>query len=99
MNAIRENVGQDVRSSNVTATGTAVGGPARVKGVWYRGDAVSAASVVLRDGGGAGTVKLTLDGLSTADVRYLELPDGGMVFATDVHATLTNVDSLTLIYR
>ncbi len=54
---------------------------------------------MLRDGGGAGTVKLTLDGLAVADVRYLELPEGGMVFATDVHATLTNVDSLTLIYR
>lgn len=98
MNAIRENIGQDVRSSNITATGTAVGGPARLKGVWYRGTG-AAQSVVLRDGGGAGTVKLTLDGLATADVRYLELPEGGMVFATDVHATLTNVDSLTVIYR
>ena len=98
MNAIRENVGQDVRSSNITATGTAVAGPARLKGVWYRGGA-GAQSVVLRDGGGAGTVKLTLDGLAVADVRYLELPEGGMVFATDVHAALTNVDSLTLIYR
>lgn len=98
MNAIRENVGQDVRSSNITATGTAVSGPARVKGIWYRGTA-AAQTVVLRDGGGAGTVKLTLDGLAVADVRYLDLPEGGMVFATDVHATLTNVDSLTLIYR
>ena len=98
MNAIRENVGQDVRSSNITATGTAVSGPARVKGVWYRG-ATGVQSVVLRDGGGAGTVKLTLDGLAVADVRFLELPEGGLVFATDVHATLTNVDSLTLIYR
>ena len=98
MNAIRENIGQDVRSSNITATGTAVSGPARLKGVWYRGTG-AAQSVVLRDGGGAGTVKLTLDGLATADVRYLELPEGGMVFATDLHATLTNVDSLTVIYR
>jgi len=98
MNAIRENVGQDVRSSNTTATGTAVSGPARVKGIWYRGTA-AAQSVVLRDGGGAGAVKLTLAGLAVADVRYLELPEGGMVFATDVHATLTNVDSLTIIYR
>ena len=99
MNAVRENIGQDVRSTNITATGTAVGGPARIKGIWYRGDAVAAAAVVLRDGGGAGTVLLTLDGLVTADVRYLELPEGGMVFTTDVHATLTNVDSLTVIYR
>lgn len=98
MNAIRENVGQDVRSSNITATGTAVSGPARLKGVWFRGTA-AAQSVVQRDGGGAGTVKLTLDGLAAADVRYLELPEGGMAFATDVHATLTNVDSLTIIYR
>jgi len=98
MNAIRENIGQDVRSTNITATGTAVAGPARVKGVWYRGTA-AAQSVVLRDGGGSGTVMLTLDGLATADVRYLELPEGGMVFGTDVHATLTNVDSLTVIYR
>ena len=99
MNAIRENVGQDVRSSNITATGTAVSGPARVKGVWFRCDGVGAASALLRDGGGAGTVQLTLDGLAAADVRFLELPEGGLVFATDVHATLTNVDSLTLIYR
>lgn len=98
MNAIRENIGQDVRSSNITATGTAVSGPARIKGMWYRGTA-AAQSVVLRVGGGSGTVMLTLDGLAAADVRYLELPEGGMVFATDVHATLTNVDSLTVIYR
>ena len=98
MNAIRENVGQDVRSSNITATGTAISGPARLKGVWYRGTA-AAQSVVLRDGGAGGAILLTLDGLAVADVRYLELPEGGMVFATDVHATLTNVDSLTLIYR
>ena len=98
MNAIRENIGQDVQSSNIAATGTAVGGPARLKGIWYRGTA-AAHSVVLRDGGGAGAVMLTLDGLATADVRYLELPEGGMVFDTDVHATLTNVDSLTVIYR
>jgi hypothetical protein len=98
MNAIRESIGQDVRSGNITATGTAVSGPARVKGIWYRGTA-AAQSVVLRDGGGGGAVKLTLDGLAVADVRYLELPEGGMVFATDVHATLTNVDSLTVIYR
>lgn len=98
MNAIRENIGQDVRSINITATGTAVGGAARVKGIWYRG-ATGAQTLVLRDGGGAGTVMLTLDGLAVADLRYLELPEGGMVFATDVHATLTNVDSLTLIYR
>ena len=98
MNAIRENIGQDVRSTNITTTGTAVGGPARLKGIWYRGTG-AAQSVVLRDGGGAGTVLLTLDGLAVADLRYLELLEGGMVFATDVHATLTNVDSLTVIYR
>ena len=30
MTAIRENIGEDMRSSNITATGTAVGGPARL---------------------------------------------------------------------
>ena len=98
MNAIHENVGQNVRSNNIAATGTVISGPARLKGVWYRGTA-AAQSVVLRDGGAGGTTMLTLEGLAVADTRYLELPEGGMVFATDVHATLTNVDSLTLIYR
>lgn len=98
MNAIRENIGQDVQSANITSTGAAVAGPCRLKALYFRHTA-TAGKVVLRDGGATGTVKLTLDAEAAAGVKQLQLPEGGMVFDTDVHATLTNVDSLTVIYR
>lgn len=86
-------------SANVTSTGTLVATPATVVGIHYRGTATGG-SIVLKDGGGSGTTKLTLHtGAAAATSTGFEIGGGGIPFATDVHATLTDCDSVTVIYQ
>lgn len=86
-------------SANVTSTGTLIAaGPATVVGLHYCGGA-SAGSIVLKDGGGSGTTKLTIQTPASAAAGvYIDLK-GGILFGTDVHATLTQAVSCTVIYQ
>lgn len=89
--------GSDVSVSYVTATGTVASGRRRLCGVHYH-SAGSTGKMVLRDGGASGTVIMTLDfhANSTGD---LSLPDEGVLFGTDIHATYTNITSATFFYK
>lgn len=87
----------DVLAATVTATGNVVGSRQRVKGVYLIAGA-SAGSVVLRTGGAAGTTRLDLATPAGVDEIYIPIPDQGILFETGVHATLTNVTSLTVFY-
>lgn len=88
-----------VASANVTATGTLVSVPATVVGLYYAAGA-SAGSVVLRDNGAGGTVKLTLQTPASAGFgAFVPIGGGGLQFNTDVHATLTNAVGVTVIYQ
>ena len=85
------------RSAKVTATGNVGTGPARLIAI----NAVcgaSAGSIVLKDGSGGSTL-LDLDtpGSATEQVN-LYIGDEGMRFQDRIHATLTNVTSLTCIF-
>ena len=84
------------RSAKVTATGNVGTGPARLIAI----NAVcgaSAGSIVLKDGSGGSTL-LDLDtpGSATEQVN-LYIGDEGMRFQDRIHATLTNVTSLTCV--
>jgi hypothetical protein len=81
----------DVKSSYLTSTGTAYAGRTRVRGAFLTGTG----TVVYRDGGASGTTLMTLNSTGTAN---LLVPGNGIVFGTDVHATITGVTALTTFY-
>ncbi len=85
-------------SASVTSTGDVTAGPAQVLAVEVRGTA-TAGTAVLKDGGAGGTTKLTVyTPASAAATVVLPIP-GGILFASKVHATLTNADGLTVVYQ
>jgi hypothetical protein len=85
-------------AASVTSTGTVVSGPARLLAVQVRATA-SAGSVVFRDGGASGTVRLTVyTPASAAALVVLPLPGGGVQFVADCHATLADADAVTVVY-
>ena len=71
---------------------------ARIKDI-YSVPAAAAGSVVLRDGGATGPIKTTLATLagSTAPT-YLILPGEGLLFNTNIHATVADIVSMTVFY-
>lgn len=89
--------GSDVNVSYVTATGTVASGRRRLVAIHYHSSGATG-KIVLRDGGASGTSKVTLDfhATSTGD---LHIPDEGVLFETDIHATYTNITSATFFYK
>jgi len=87
-----------IHAVTITSTGTAYGGRARLKGVYYVCTA-TAGSIVIRDGGASGTVRLNLATPAVASQSDLMIPDDGILHSTDMHVTLTNVTSCTLLYE
>jgi hypothetical protein len=73
-------------------------GRVRVKAV-YAISNTSAGTLVLRDGGATGPIKATINVLASAtSPTYLKLPGEGLLFNTDVHVTITNVQSVMVFY-
>lgn len=89
----------EVHGATVTSTNTVVTGRARVKALHWRDAGAATGSIVLRDGGASGSVKLTLNTDANDGEHILPLGGEYIAFSTDVHATLTNVDSLTILYH
>jgi len=54
----------------------------------------TAGSIILRDGGASGTIEFQMDvpasAAGTGAVNTVYIPDDGILFETDVHATLSN---------
>ena len=70
----------------------------RVKAV-YIVPAAGAGSVVLRDGGASGQVKVTLNTVAGATASdYIEFPGQGLLFQTNVYADVTTVASVMVFY-
>lgn len=90
----------DVKAVTITETGTVVAGPARVKGVYMSMDPTTGGGVVFTDGGSGGTERLTLTtpATATANPIWVDFAQYGIRFKTDVYATMTNVDSITVVY-
>jgi hypothetical protein len=88
----------DIFSSRIAATGTVVTGRFRMKAISIAPNGVGAVSITLRDGGAGGTVRCVIDSNSTTVPYYLEMPAGGILFTTDIHATITNTSAITVFY-
>jgi hypothetical protein len=85
-------------TGQMTAQNAGALGRVRVKAI-YIIPAAGAGSVVLRDGGSGGAVKTTINTLaSSTSPTYLILPGQGLLFNSDVHATVTDVTSVTVFY-
>jgi hypothetical protein len=85
------------RSAKVTGNGDVSSGPARLVAV-HAVCGASAGSIVLKDGDG-GTTLLDLDTPGNANtVIDTYIGDMGIRFETNIHATLTNVTSVTCIF-
>lgn len=70
----------------------------RVKAI-YIVPAAGAGSVVLKDGGGSGDTKITINTLASSTAPdYVLMPGEGLLFQTNVHATVTTVASVMVIY-
>lgn len=85
----------DVKAARFTADATVSAAPARVKGIYMAWTANTADSTLeLRDGGASGTVIATFTmpaaGAGASLTEYIDIPDGGMRFQTDVYANITN---------
>jgi hypothetical protein len=71
---------------------------ARVKAV-YIVPAANAGSVVFKDGGASGTIRLTLNTVgSVTQPTYLIFPGEGVLFSTNIYADVTTIGSVTIFY-
>jgi hypothetical protein len=78
----------DVKAAQVTSTNTAYAGPTRVKAVTV--SYASGGTVVLKDGGASGTTRFSFTAPAAAASEHILFPGEGILFATDVHATLSS---------
>jgi len=81
----------NLNSKNLTATGTVVAGPTRIRSIYC---GATAGTVELKDGGTGGTSKFKL---AMAAGQTCDLP-GSIYFGTDCHATLTTANSVTFVF-
>jgi hypothetical protein len=86
----------DVKANSMAASGTVFDGRTRVRGMVIEPGA-SAGSVVLKNGGSSGTTVMTLNTLAGGETFNVYIPAEGVLFATDVYATLTNA-KVTVFY-
>ena len=87
-------------SNTFKVQGGAVLGPCRIKAI-YGTSAAAAGTVVLYDGSDSNGKPIGTISTPTAanqGTYYLLLPGEGIVVRTGVYATITNVDSVMLIY-
>ena len=80
----------DVKNVHANASGSLIGFRARVKGMVITSTGAGAGTVQLKDGGSGGTIKIEIDVPSTAAFHSVYVPGEGVLFETNVYATLTN---------
>jgi len=70
----------------------------RVRGI-YIVPTGTAGSVTFYDNGSGGTKKMTINTVASAtQPTYLWVPGEGVLFGTNVYATLSNIGSVTIFY-
>ena len=90
----------DVKSKHLNASGSVFAGRTRVKGFSICATASTAGTMLLKDGGSSGTTLLEIDIPSNSNPNsfYVLVPGEGVLFSTNVYATLTNIASVTVFY-
>ena len=80
----------DVKNVHRNTSGSLVAYRTRVKGMVITSTGAGAGSVLLKDGGASGTTQIEVDVPATAAFHTVYIPGEGVLFETDVYATLTN---------
>ena len=90
----------DVKSTHLNASGSIYAARARVKGFSICATASSAGTLLLKDGGSSGTTLIEIDIPSNSNPNsfYVLVPGEGVLFSTNIYATLTNIASVTVFY-
>ena len=90
----------DVKSTHLNASGSVYAARARVKGFSICATASSAGTLLLKDGGSSGTTLIEIDIPSNSNPNsfYVLVPGEGVLFGTNIYATLTNIASVTVFY-
>ena len=82
----------DVLAAQVTSTNTAVSYGTRVRAITV--SFASGGTVVLKDGGASGTTRFSYTAPAAAGSVHIIIPGEGVLFRTDVHATLSSATIL-----
>jgi hypothetical protein len=90
----------DVRAKHTNTSATIYADRTRVKGFSICATASAAGTLLLKDGGASGTTLIEIDIPSNSNPNsfYVAIPQEGVLFSTDVYATLTNIASVTVFY-
>jgi hypothetical protein len=86
----------DVKSNVATSSSTVVGGPARVRGIYYTANA-SVGSIVVKDGGSGGATVLTI-ATPVSGYGSIPVPGDGILCTSNVYVAMTNLASVTVFY-
>ena len=86
----------DIKAKSLAASDTVFDQRTRVRGLVIEPGA-SAGSVVLKDGGSGGTSVMTFNTVANGETFTVVIPSDGVLFLTDVYATLTNT-KVTVFY-
>lgn len=90
----------DVSAKHLNASGSVYATRTRVKGFSICATASVAGTLLLKDGGSSGTTLIEIDIPSNSNPNsfYVNIPGEGVLFETDVYASLTNIASVTIFY-
>lgn len=90
----------DVKSKHLNASGSIYGARARVKGFSLCATASAVGTLQLKDGGSSGNVLVEVDIPSNSNPNsfYIAVPGEGVLFETNIYATITNLASVTVFY-
>ena len=80
----------DVKNVHANASGSLVAYRTRIKGIIITSTGAGAGTMILKDGGSGGTTLVEVDVPSTAAFHNVLVPGEGVLFDTNVYATLTN---------
>ena len=80
----------DVKNVHANASGSLVAYRTRVKGIIITSTGAGAGTMLLKDGGSGGTTLVEVDVPATAAFHNVLVPGEGVLFDTNVYATLTN---------
>jgi len=86
-----------IKAADVTSTGTVVTTNGRIRAFVVTPSGTGGTAVV-KDGGASGAELITINTPAVAGIFTISIPGGGLSFGTDVHATLTNVTALGILY-
>ncbi len=82
-----------ISANTVTSTGTLQGGRTRLKAFYVKTASSGSPAVVFKNGSGGATLLSMV--FHTSDDNQITIPDHGIIFDSECHVTLTNVDSIT----